>query len=167
MFYRENQMITFWIAAIRYFIYPLHISLSFCFFVNSQSLYLSFKICFFFEENAFDENRHLKYPKNLSINKMGHGIITTLITLPNISLTNFYHFNSYAWSQSSFPWVFLPTKDQRFNTLTEMLQKAAFCAIHVYIQTAKDWRSRYYLFPYLSICIFVYLSIWNPFNIFV
>jgi len=30
------------------------------------------KIRFFFEEDAFDENRRLKYPKELSINKFGH-----------------------------------------------------------------------------------------------
>jgi len=32
------------------------------------------KIRFFFEEGAFDENRKLKYPKNLSTNKMGHAL---------------------------------------------------------------------------------------------
>ena len=31
------------------------------------------KIGFFWEVNAFDEAGNLKYPKNLSLNKMGHG----------------------------------------------------------------------------------------------
>jgi len=32
------------------------------------------KICFFFEEDAFDDKGELKYPKHLSLNKMGHAM---------------------------------------------------------------------------------------------
>lgn len=33
------------------------------------------KISFFWEEKAFDENGNLKQPKQLSINKVGHGMV--------------------------------------------------------------------------------------------
>ena len=40
-------------------------------------------ISFFFEENAFDDDRQLRQPKALSINKMGHGTPQVAIIKPH------------------------------------------------------------------------------------
>lgn len=54
-------------------------------------------ISFFFEENAFDDQGLLRQPKALSINKMGHGTMQSLLStlLPTLShqmlLVHFIH----------------------------------------------------------------------------
>ena len=44
-------------------------------------------ISFFFEENAFDDDGQLRQPKALSINKMGHGSVQSLLS--TLSWTSF------------------------------------------------------------------------------
>lgn len=110
----------------------------------------------FCTERAFDENRNLKQPKELSINKVGHGkascIICSLVQLgsslfSSVVLTQFFLFQpvlvilrcrlfgvcSNAWSGPWIPQVFKVSKSIGHSSLT-WVQETCAHSIYVHFQ---------------------------------
>lgn len=97
--------------------------------------------CCVMSERAFDEQGHLKQPKEVSINKVGHGkfyMIGIIFNTTFVLLHQCLSVASFTWARPTVQKVLRVLKNSRCVNVSE-LQKASAHSVHVHIQGKSQW----------------------------